>query len=628
MMPGGGPVNFLQNFQNYIRNNLSAQAEDLQTLREQVLNIVLASVSVFGAILLITNALPIIQKEDWGFLVVFSIAYGGILVLTFSPKIPYPIRATALILIPFGLSITDILELGLAGDGMVWLFTSALLTSILLGIRWTLVNWFMQSLLILTFAYLITTRRLEISQPDFTIPLSWVDIALDYVFLGFIATIGLNILVSGLERSLTATRNASQIIRAHSKNLEHRVTQLRTVAEISSTVSGDLTAENLLQKFVEVVQERLKLYYVGVFLVDEENKFAVLRAGTGEAGKNMLAQKHRLEIGGKSMISWCITQKQPRIALDVGQDAVRFDNPHLPLTRSELAFPLKTAHEVIGAVTVQSLHPAAFDQDDIVIMQGMADSLATAIINARLLRETQNQIDVLDTLYSASLAMYSSVQSRESLLTIAQYMLKVSGTQNYVISSWEEGQDAITTIFGYTPNEGVFEGIGEIYQLSDYPLTEKVLREREMVTVRVDDPDADPAEVAILKEFNLKSLLMVPLVTHDKVVGLMELHDDQVCRDFTPQQKELVAALSAQAAVVIEITNLFDQNRRTARNEQLINQITSKFQQTLNVEDVMQTTLIELSKALGLAEATIELGFDASFFETDAVQRNGNQGLP
>ena len=473
-------------------------------------------------------------------------------------------------------------------------------------------------------AYLITTGRLGISQPDFTLPLSWLDIALDYMFLGFIATIGLNILVTGLERSLAGAREASQIIQVHSRSLEHRVTQLRTVAEISSTINQDLAAENLLQEFVEVVQQRLDLYYVGVFLVDETSKFAVLHAGTGEAGQNMLAQNHQLEIGGKSMISWCITQRQPRIALDVGQDAVRFDNPHLPLTRSELAFPLKTANEVIGAVTVQSSHPAAFDQDDIIILQGMADGLATAIINARLLRETQYQIEVLDTLYSASLAMYTSVQSRESLLTIAQHMLKVSGTQNYVISSWEEGQEAITTVFGYTPGEGVFEGIGEIYQLSDYPLTEKVLREREMITIRIDDPHADPAEIAILNEFNLKSLLMVPLVTHDKVVGLMELHDDQVCRDFTPQQKELVAALSAQAAVVIEVTNLFEQNRRTARNEQIINQITSKFQQTLNVGDVMQTTLIELTKALSLTEATIQLGFEEALLETDTVPKNGS----
>ncbi len=618
-------MSFFQHIQGTLRKNLFAQAEDLQVLREQVLKIVLATASIFGAITLITNAIAVIQKGDWGFLIIFSVAYVGILISTLSSKIPYNVRAIVIILVPIGLSLTDFIEVGLSGDGMVWLFTSALLTSILFGVRWTLINWLIQAIIVLSFAYFITTERLIISQPDLTIPLTWVDIALDYIFLGFIATVGLNLLINGLERSLNTARTASHIIESHTKVLERRLNQLRTVAEISGTISEELTSENFLQKLVNVIQQRLDLYYVGVFLIDEEKNFAVLKAGSGEAGQKMLIQNHRLEMGGKSMISWCITEKQPCIAVDVGQDAVRFENPFLPLTHSELVFPLKTAQGIIGAFTVQSSNPQAFDQDDITILQGMADSLATAIVNAQLFEETHRQLEVLDTLYSASLSMYTSVQSRESLLNIAQHMLKVSGTQNYVISAWEEGHAALTTIFGYTPNEGVSEGVGTSYKLSDYPLTEKVLRERQMVTIRVDDPKADPAEVAILKNDGLKSLLMVPLVTHDKVVGLMELHDEMTCREFTSQQKELVKALSAQVAIVIEIANLFDQNRRTARNEQIINQITSKFQQTMTVEEVMTTTLIELSKSLGLEEATLQLGLEDALLKAGATQRNGNQ---
>jgi GAF domain-containing protein len=624
-LPGGSPVSFFHQIQRKINENLSAQAEDLQTLREQVLNIVLAITSVFGAITLVTNAIPVIQNGDWIFLIIFSIAYLAILISTFVPRIPYTVRSTIIILVPIGLALTDIVDLGLSGDGMVWLFTSALLTSILFGARWTLVNWIIQTIIIFTFAFLITTGRLIVTSPDFSRPIAWIDIAVDYIFLGGLATIGVNILVSGLERSLMTTSNASSLIRSHSTNLERRLNQLRTVAEISRTISGELASQNFLQQLVEVIQERLNLYYVGVFLVDEEKKYAILKAGTGEPGQKMLTQGHSLEIGGKSMISWCITHEQPRIALDAGQEAVRFDNPHLPLTRSELALPLKTANEILGAVTIQSSNPQAFDQDDITVLQGMVDSLATAIINARLFEETQTQVEELNTLYSASLSMYTSVQSRESLLNIAQHMLKVSGTQNYVISSWEEGQDAITTVYNYSPSLGVLEGIGTSYKLSDYPLTEKVLLERRFVTVRMDDPKADAAEIAILKEDGLKSLLMVPLVTHDKVVGLMELHDEIICRDFTPQQVHLVEALSAQVAVVIEITNLFEQNRRTARNEQIINQITSRFQQTLNVEEVMTATIVELSKALGLEEATIQLGLEDELLESVFAQNNGNK---
>lgn len=607
-----------------LRDNLSAEAEDLKSLREQVLTIVLRITSVFGAFLLFSNAFSVIQSENWVFLGIFISAYLGILICTFVPRLPFSLRATVIILVSFGLSLTDIFEFGLNGDGMIWLFTSVILTSILFGIRWTLVNGTVQALIILTVAYLVMSGRLTVLHPDYTQLTTWIDIGFDYIFLGLIASIGLNILINGLERSLRTTHLATEAVKTNSRNLERRVNQLRTVAEISRTISAESTSENYLQILAEVIQERLSLYYVGVFLVSEDKRFAQLKAGTGDPGKTMLAQSHQLEIGGNSMISWCITHAQPRIALDVGQEAVRFDNPHLPHTHSELALPLKASEEIIGAVTIQSSEPQAFDQDDITVLQGLADSLATAITNARLFQETQTQVEELNTLYSASLSMYASVQSQDALINIAQHMLNVSGTQNYVVSSWDTTQDEVVTLFGFSPGEDISTDIGHRFKLSDYPLTARVLKERFIVSLRADDPNADHAEVALLNQSGLKSLLMVPLITQDKVIGLMELHDEINYRDFTPQQVHLVEALSAQAAVVIEMTNLFAQNRRIARNEQIINQITSKFQQTLNVEDVMKTTILELTKTLGLEEATIQLGMEDTFVKSAPPPSNGH----
>ncbi|GAB4578543.1 MAG: hypothetical protein Fur0022_12780 [Anaerolineales bacterium] len=625
-MPGGNPVHVFHQLRTKVKEHLSAEAEDIQVLREQVLQIVLRITTIFGAILVLTNAISVAQQQAWPLLVVFLVAYLGILICTFVPKIPFKIRATVTILIPIGLSLTDILDLGLSGDGMVWLFTSAILTSILLGSRWTLINWILQAILLVTVAGLSITGVILVSAPDFTTPTTWVDIALDYVFLGVIVTAGLNILINGLERSLQTTQIATTAVQSHSIHLERRVNQLRTVAEISRAISLEATTENYLQKLADLIQERLNLYYVGVFILDEEKRFAILKAGTGEPGKTMLELGHKLEIGGNSMISWCITHQQARIALDVGQEAVRFDNPHLPHTRSELALPLKTSQEILGAVSIQSSEAQAFDSDDLTVLGGLADNLATAILNARLFEESQNQLQEINTLYSASLSMYTSVQSQDALLTIAQHMLKVSGTQNYVISSWDTEKDEVVTLFGFTAGENVSHEFGQRYKLADYPLTAKVLKERFIATVRGDDPKADRAEVSLMEEVNLKSLLMVPLVTQDKVIGLMELHDEVNYRDFSPQQIRLVEALSAQAAVVIEMTNLFAQSRRTARNEQIINQITTKFQQSLNVEEVMKTVILELAKALNLEEATIQLGLDETLLETSSPTKNGHTG--
>lgn len=106
----------------------------------------------------------------------------------------------------------------------------------------------------------------------------------------------------------------------------------------------------------------------------------------------MLASGHKLRIGNTSMIGWCIANQKARIALDVGQEAVRFDNPLLPRTRSELALPLISRGEVIGALSIQSDQEAAFTEEDIVSFQTMADHLANAIQNAQLYDQLQKEL--------------------------------------------------------------------------------------------------------------------------------------------------------------------------------------------------------------------------------------------
>ncbi len=173
---------------------------------------------------------------------------------------------------------------------------------------------------------------------------------------------------------------------------EKRALLLQTAAEVSRAASSILDPDELIRQVVQLARERFDLYYAGLFLVDESGRWAVLRAGTGEAGQKMLEQGHKLEIGGASMIGWCIANKRARIALDVGAEAVRFDNPFLPETRSELALPLISRGEAIGALTIQSTREVAFSEEDIAVLQTMADQLANAITNARLYEQAQQEI--------------------------------------------------------------------------------------------------------------------------------------------------------------------------------------------------------------------------------------------
>ncbi len=186
---------------------------------------------------------------------------------------------------------------------------------------------------------------------------------------------------------------------------ERRAKLLETAAEVSRAASSILDEDELFSTAVNLIRDRFDLYYVGLFLVDEAGEYAVLRTGTGEAGRLMIEREHKLKIGGMSMIGWSIANKKPRIALDVGKEAVRFDNPVLPDTRSEMALPLIYRNMVIGALTVQSVVEMAFSEDDIAALQSLAEQLATAVVNARQFElveqvrsETEKRVRELDCL--------------------------------------------------------------------------------------------------------------------------------------------------------------------------------------------------------------------------------------
>ena len=181
---------------------------------------------------------------------------------------------------------------------------------------------------------------------------------------------------------------------------EQRAQRLQTASEVSRAASSITDQQALLFQTVELIKERFGLYYVGIFLLDASQHWAVLRAGTGAAGQTMLAQGHRLEMGGESMIGSSVATGEAVIRLDVGQAAGRFDNPHLPHTRSEMALPLISRGQVIGAMTIQSVEVAAYSSADITILQTMADQLANAIMNARVIAESEARYEEVQRLQS------------------------------------------------------------------------------------------------------------------------------------------------------------------------------------------------------------------------------------
>jgi GAF domain-containing protein len=394
----------------------STDVNSIQYWRERIINTLLWILVVFGGIAYAANLFDLIRQDDWISIGFISIIYAWVLGITFIPKTSYSIRAYSLVVMAYMLSIFAYVVYALSGDGRIWIIFFALFTTVMLGWKAGLVTTILSILTHTIIGYLMLMEI--VPQPDAssllnsTISIGWITTGVILLLTTSILVAAIGVLLQGLENSLSNLTGSLQSekdlteelekeqseLADRSENLERRLIQIRTAADISRIIVAELDPQQLMQTVVNTLKERFNLYYVGVFLVEERGRYAVLVSGSGEAGQRMMSAGHKLSVGGSSMIGWTVANKKPRIALDVGQEAIHFDNPYLPLTRSELALPLLRGDTALGALTVQSVEPEAFDDDDITVLQSIADILASAIENARLFQQIESTLEEISSL--------------------------------------------------------------------------------------------------------------------------------------------------------------------------------------------------------------------------------------
>jgi PAS domain S-box-containing protein len=360
----------------------------------------------------------------------------------------------------------------------------------------------------------------------------------------------------GMGRDITERKRAEE-------TLERRSAQLQTAAEVSRAASSILDLDVLIRQVVNLVRERFDLYYAGLFLVDEAGsvgepgQWAVLQAGTGEAGEQMIAQGHKLEVGGSSMIGTCVASKEARIALDVGEEAVRFENPLLSQTRSELALPLVSRGEAIGALTIQSAREAAFSDEDIAVLETMADQLANAIANARLFDQAQARGDEMAILSELARTLSTRLTEQEVLDEVHRGASRLLDATNFYIALYDQDTQQVSFPFDTTQEEGDrFPALP-----ADQGITGYIIRNRESVLIEQDVPQRlAEMGVEMVGEPAL-SWLGVPMIVGDQVLGVMGVQSFTTPGAYDEHDRDLLAALATQVASALTNARLFEQTQ-------------------------------------------------------------------
>jgi len=417
----------------------------------------------------------------------------------------------------------------------------------------------------------------------------------------------------GVVKDVTVQREA-QAEREHLLvALERRSAQLQAAAEVSRAASSILDPDELIQQVVDLAQERFGLYYAGLFMIEQTKQageWAVLKAGTGDAGRNMVEEAHKLQVGGKSMVGWCAANKQARIVMDVEEEPMRYVNPHLPETRSEMALPLISGGQAIGAMTIQSTQAAAFSEEDIATLQTMADQLAAAIDNARLYETTQARAEELAGLNELGQALTACVTTQGVLDEVHLGVSRLLGTANFYVTLYDSERDEITMALRL--NEGKVERPDLTQPAGRGGLTDYLIQTRQPLLIQgnVAERVAElgMAQIRLSSRGSSVCWLGAPMLAGDQVLGTVIALDYADPRAYDEHSQELLTAIASQAAIAFQSARLFERAQARAQREQRIRAITDRVRRGADREAIMRITLEELGQMLGASRSVIRLG--------------------
>jgi GAF domain-containing protein/HAMP domain-containing protein len=369
--------------------------------------------------------------------------------------------------------------------------------------------------------------------------------------------------------------------------IQARTEQLRASADVGRTATSILGPEQLLSQVAELITKRFGFYYTGVFTLDEPSHQAVLRAATGEAGQVLLEHGHRLPVDDKSMVGAAIITRSPRIALDVGEGAIRFANPLLPNTRSEIALPLRVGDRVLGALDVQSEQANAFDEGNTEVLQTMADQIAVALSNAEAFQRSERQATVMARLNELSRTLVTATSLEDVALITVPIMARLLGESRIAIAQ-TTANPHILSLREFRANTQQPVGDSTPIPTATSLLGECVARGATIYLADLSTATEQYSDVAGFYRQGVRAGITLPLRVGERVLGAFTVGADRT-HAYAAEQINQLEQIAAQLAVTIENLNLAEQTQQTlaelnAANRQLVGQAWEQYTHTAGLQ--------------------------------------------
>lgn len=335
-----------------------------------------------------------------------------------------------------------------------------------------------------------------------------------------------------------------------------RMREATALYKVSNQLMRTLNLGQVLEKVLDILQRSFGYRNCAILLVDEETQELEVKAARGYLQKTI--GKAKLQMGQMGIVGWVVAHKTALNVPDVNRDSRCVEG--VPETKSEVAVPMIAGDRVIGVLDAQRSKANAFNDDDLRILSSVAAQAAIAIERARLYSAERRRSQESSTLLAIAQALSSTLDLTEVLDLVACSTAQACPANRCSILLLSQDKKELMPIMSQLASgkadRELWATFGEGYAeaVDEFPILQEAIKERKPVIL--DGPTGSAIPKKWIEPFDIVSLLIVPLISKDEVIGLMALDHVEEGQRFTDEQVNLAITISTHAAMAIENARL------------------------------------------------------------------------
>jgi GAF domain-containing protein len=558
------------------RETASANTQKIiRNTNETLLQNFLNGSLILGTILFFLNLYNAFQQEDTLATIIVFVAFALVFLITFARMIPYSIRVGFLTIAYLLTGVISFYQSGMNANGLLYLLISVLVIALLEQRNFWILQIGVNSILVSIMSYLINSGIIEVgsSLVENNTLLYWISVIVNFTFLLILTAGPISQFMHTWHRQIEELNLQNDKLSRENLDLQTKRTEFEkdfdrrrlrqvTTRQISREISHQTDINKLLTDSVDLIRTQLNYQYVAIFITDERGETASLVAATGEGSQALLERKYRIRVQEPGIINSVILHGESFLSNNLAEETRINRSFIIPKARAELTAPLRMGQNTLGALDVQAEQIDAFKDEDIEMLQTIADQLALVIDKSTQIQALQNHVAELEESY-----------------------------RSYTRGAWSSHLSSVKENLAYA-----FVNDSLVTEFEPFKISDEAMNSGEIVTAAPgaeNNPDND------------ESIMAVPILLRDQVLGVLNIKykGTEIPHNLTL----LVSNASDRLALALENARLLEQIQQRADREHLVGEISTKLRSATDIDSILRTTASELGKSLGIDEVRIQL---------------------